>query len=920
MISSDRAMLRLGFAAQGRALLWRLSIIFVALALLIEVTLFAYWRYSLQPRLQSEAQAQISLLAQSQAPLLAQALAAPPTQLRNQMQAALDQLLLLKGPSGKALIEGVSLEVDNEALGIDDATLAGLTQQAPTGGNASEVALYHPDTGELIGIAKLWVSNAFYERFVADVQRQMLLQALLLAACLSLLWAGFSWLIHRHEAQRQRDAELIELARDQALQASRAKSQFLANMSHEIRTPMNAVLGIANLLKKSTLLPKQQSMLSQLTESAKLLLGVLNDILDLSRIEANKLAIQDAPFRLRHALRSLQHMLQQRAADKSLALEFPDATALPLNLNGDVLRLQQVLVNLLINAIKFTDAGSVRLQIQVRPGPTPADAKTQVEKNLGIPVYVRFAVIDTGVGISTQDQKRLFDPFSQVDESDTRVHGGAGLGLAISKRLVELMGGTLQCHSELGKGSEFAFELPMHEVHEPEVEVTLADAQSDVDTRQTQPWPGRLQGRVLVVEDHPINREVAQALLEALGLVVHTATGGKEALALLQEQPGAFDLVLMDIQMPEWDGIESTARIKAVPALADLPIVALTAHAMSGDRERFLAQGMDDYLCKPLDEAELITVLKRFMPSVAATSQLSAGARQTDVDQAAKLVIPANAGIHFLEDGFSHSSLDPGVRRDDEFLLKTKVCGTVPHQFDSHPLGTATSEFTTADEAAGVRWQAAGIDWHYGLRNLGGNQELLERLLMDFCQRHNHAMTQLQALHTEAHSGAEQRMLHTLRGAAAALGAKTLTQAAATLEQQLRAQLATGAALLQFEQALTPLLACAELLKTASQTSMQAPASISRDQALILRDWLAGTSYSALQNALMQMDLQAGEQLRAALAQTPALQQPALLALLQPVAAAIDQLDYTLALEQLGRLRANLGDNRSGETLSGDKL
>ncbi len=854
MSSADRTMQRLGFAALGRALLWRLSIIFVALALLIEITLFAYWRYSLQPRLQSEAQAQISLLAQSQAPLLAQALAAPPTQLRNQMQAALDQLLLLKGPSGKALIEGVSLEVDNEALGIADAALVGLTQQAPTGGNASEVALYHPDTGELIGIAKLWVSNAFYERFVRDVQRQMLLQALMLAACLSLLWAGFSWLIQRHEAQRQRDAESLSLARDQALQASRAKSQFLANMSHEIRTPMNAVLGMANLLKKSDLLPKQHSMLSQLTESAKLLLGVLNDILDLSRIEANKLAIQNAPFRLRHALRSLQHMLQQRAADKSLALEFPDATTLPLNLMGDALRLQQVLVNLLINAIKFTDSGSVRLQIQVRPAPAPADAKTQAAKThgeitLGTPVSVRFAVIDTGVGISTQDQKRLFDPFSQVDESDTRVHGGAGLGLAISKRLVELMGGTLQCSSELGRGSEFAFELPMQQLPEPEAEVTLADAQVDVDTRQ---------GRVLVVEDHPINREVAQALLEALGLSVHTATGGKEALALLQEQPGAFDLVLMDIQMPEWDGIESTARIKAVPALADLPIVALTAHAMSGDRERFLAQGMDDYLCKPLDEAELITVLKRFMPSVAATS----------------------------------------------------VAAT------SQP-GAATGEFTTADEAAGARWQAAGIDWPYALRNLGGNQELLERLLMDFCQRHSAAMTQLQALNFGAGAdfGAEQRMLHTLRGAAAALGAKTLTQAAATLEQQLRAQLPTTAALLQFEQALNPLLVCCHLLQTASQTSMQVPTSISRDQALILRDWLAGTSYNSLQKALMQMDLQAGEQLRAALAQTPALQQPALLALLQPVAAAIDQLDYTTALEQLGRLRANLGEDPSGDNL-----
>ena len=827
MSAQDKAMQRLGFAAQGRALLWRLSVIFVLLALLIEVTLFAYWRFSLQPRLQSEAQAQISLLAQSQAPLLAQALAAPPAQLLSQVQAALDQLLLLKGPSGGVLIEGVALEVDTDALGIDADALASLTQQAHSGANASEVALYHPDTGELVGIAKLWVSNAFFERFVRDVQRQMLLQALLLAGCLSLLWAGFSWLIHRHEAQRQRDAEALALARDQALQASRAKSQFLANMSHEIRTPMNAVLGMANLLKKTSLLPKQHSMLGQLTESAKLLLGVLNDILDLSRIEANKLTIQDAPFRLRHALRSLQHMLQQRAADKALVLEFPEPALLPLNLKGDALRLQQVLVNLLINAIKFTDAGSVRLHISVHPTEAARPSDTH-----STPVRVQFAVIDTGVGISAQDQTRLFDPFSQVDESDTRVHGGAGLGLAISKRLVELMGGTLQCRSELGQGSEFSFELPMQVLSEAAPELVL-DAPREALERQPAGYePRRLQGRVLVVEDHPINREVAQALLEALGLSVQTVSGGKEALALLQLQPKAFDLVLMDIQMPEWDGIESTARIKAVSALADLPIVALTAHAMSGDRERFLAQGMDDYLCKPLDEAELMTVLKRFLPSVAA------------------LEAPTNAAA-------------------------------------------------STNDTAAERWQNAGIDWPYALRNLGGNQELLERLLGDFCARHSGALTQLQALSAGAESGAEQRMLHTLRGAAAALGAKRLTQAAAELEQQLRAQQSVTA-LLAFEQALTPLLECAKQQQMPSQiTTPLSPAEIAA-----LHAWLSSPTYLSLQKALMQMDLQAGEQWRSALTQTPVLQQPALINLLQPVAAAIDRLDYPLALEHLGRLSA----------------
>lgn len=828
------AMQRLGFAAQGRALLWRLSLIFVALALLIELTLFAYWRYSLQPRLQSEAQAQVSLLAQSQAPLLAGALVAPPEQVRRQVQAALDQLLLLKGPSGKTLIEGVALEVDTDALGIDAEVLDNLTQLAPSGNNPSDVALYHPETGELIGIAKLWVSNAFFERFVRDVQGQMWLQALLLALCLSLLWAVFSWLIHRHEAQRQRDAESLALARDQALQASRAKSQFLANMSHEIRTPMNAVLGMANLLKKSSLLPKQQSMLSQLTESAKLLLGVLNDILDLSRIEANKLAIQNAPFRLRHALRSLQHMLQQRAADKSLNLEFPDSAALPLTLEGDALRLQQVLVNLLINAIKFTDAGSVRLQIDVRDDASATDS--------ALSKRVRFAVIDTGVGISAEDQTRLFDPFSQVDESDTRVHGGAGLGLAISKRLVELMGGTLQCRSSLGQGSEFAFELPMRVLADTlEAGTEIARAELPAGQALT---AQRLQGRVLVVEDHPINREVAQALLETLGLSVLTVSGGKEALALLQDQPTGFDLVLMDIQMPEWDGIESTTRIKAVPALADLPIVALTAHAMSGDRERFLAQGMDDYLCKPLDETELINVLKRFLPSMA---------------------MPDTPVMSIAE--------------------------SVPTD-------------RTAD------WQNAGIDWSYALRNLGGNQVLLERLLLDFCQRNRNVLGSLQALSSQppisVDTTSEQRLLHTLRGAAAALGAKALAQAAAELELALRQGRPTSASLTTFADNLNRLLTCALPLEAQVEPVASAPNTLSQDDAAALRQWFASSSFNALQQALMQMDLQAGEHWRHVLAQTPALQRPALQAALHSTSSAIDCLDYALALEQLGLLAANL--------------
>lgn len=397
-------------------------------------------------------------------------------------------------------------------------------------------------------------------------------------------------------ADRKRMEMDILAAKEMAEAASCAKTEFLANMSHEIRTPISGIMGISDLLLASPLNEENRQYVTMIQTSTASLLGIINDILDMSKIEARMLELSPVDFALRDMLDTVLNNFSVQARERGLAISLDCAADVPDYLHGDSHRLAQIINNLLSNALKFTERGGVRLIVVKRE---QSDAAVTLE----------FSVSDTGIGIPEEKRQRLFQYFSQGDSSFSKKYGGTGLGLAISKKLAELLGGTIWFESTPEQGTIFFFTAVFK--RRPGSFLPIVD-QSPFQEGRNDMRPLR----ILLAEDNQINRIYVSTLLRNAGHEIDLAADGQEALDALARKP--YDLILMDVQMPVMDGVTATRRIRASedPVVRKMPIIALTAYAMDGDRERLLQEGMDDYLSKPVDKERLIQVIAR----VAATS------------------------------------------------------------------------------------------------------------------------------------------------------------------------------------------------------------------------------------------------------------------------------------------------------------